>query len=412
LIKSPIALGTANRTSSAQSPWPKPQPLSAALPDVAPFQGELLPSVLRDHVEDISERLQVPADFPAATLLVTLAGAIGRRASITPLEYDKTWVVVPNLWGGLVGRPGLMKSPCIKAVMAPLRQIQFEAMQQYQADMEDYEREVEAWETRKAAWKKKAMRDSDGFGEPKPEKPACVRFIVNDATVEKVHEILKENEQGVLYIRDELAGWFATLDTKGRERDRPFFLESWNGDSSYTIDRIGRGTLHVEHLCLSVFGGIQPSRLQRYLTDAVTGGSTDDGLAQRLQVLVWPDHSQEWHQVDRPGNTDAAVAVETVFKHITRMRIFDPFRASFAPDAQELFNAWRADLEHHIRRGTLGAALESHLAKYRKLMPSIALILHLAESGESPEIPLCQVQRAAAWCDYLESHARRVYSCV
>jgi hypothetical protein len=53
-------------------------------------------------------------------------------------------------------------------------------------------------------------------------------------------------------VRD-LAGWFATLDTKGRERERPFFLEAWNGDGSYTVDRIGRGTLHVEHLCISIF---------------------------------------------------------------------------------------------------------------------------------------------------------------
>jgi hypothetical protein len=36
----------------------------------------------------------------------------------------------------------------------------------------------------------------------------------------------------------------------------------------------------------------------------------------------------------------------------------------------------------------------------------------MAESGEVPEVPLIQAQRAAGWCECLESHARRVYGCV
>jgi hypothetical protein len=120
--------------------------------------------------------------------------------------------------------------------------------------------------------------------------------------------------------------------------------------------------------------------------------------------------SMRAREVDRPANVNAALAVEQVFKKIAAMMIIDPLRASFAPDAQELFNAWRAELEHRIRRATLPPALEAHLSKYRKLMPAIALILHLAESGKVPEVPLIQAQRAAGWCEFLESHARRVYS--
>jgi putative DNA primase/helicase len=116
--------------------------------------------------------------------------------------------------------------------------------------------------------------------------------------------------------------------------------------------------------------------------------------------------------VDRPANLDAAIAIEQLVERFARIMIIDPFRASFAPDAQELFDAWRAELERSIRGGTMTAALESHLAKYRKLMPAIALLLHLAEGGELPAVPLRQAQRAAAWTVYLESHARRVYSCV
>ena len=56
-------------------------------------------------------------------------------------------------------------------------------------------------------------------------------------------------------------------------------------------------------------------------------------------------------------------------------------------------------------------ALESHLAKYRSLCPSLALLLHLADHNTGP-IGAVHVAKAADWCDYLEGHARRVYAAV
>ena len=100
----------------------------------------------------------------------------------------------------------------------------------------------------------------------------CTRYLVNEASIEKLHLILKENPQGVLYLRDELSGWIAQLEQRGRERERAFFLETWDGDGDFTFDRVGRGTVYTSHLCLSVFGGLQPARLRQYLADAVTGG--------------------------------------------------------------------------------------------------------------------------------------------
>jgi hypothetical protein len=394
---------------TAPTGWPKPKPLNAALPPVPSFNSLLLPGAFRDYAMDVSERMQVPLDFAAAAQIVSLAGAVGRRAMISPKRYDP-WKLPPNLWGGIVSRPGNLKSPLISEIFRPLRSLEKAAIEAHKVAMEEYEREFDAWEARK---KKAYGKDASGsFEEPKPERPQGLRFLVNDATIEKLHAILEDNPQGILLFRDELAGWFATLDTKGHERERPFFLEGWNGDGSYTIDRIGRGTLFVEFLCLSVFGGIQPAKLQNYLSDAVLGGGNDDGLVQRLQVLVWPDQDSEWHNVDRPPNMEALKAVERVFRQITDIPVAQPFQTHFDPEAQELFNCWRDQLERLLRKHSLPSYLESHLAKYRSLMPSIALLLHIADGSRESAIPLIQAQRAAEWCVYLEAHARRVYSCV
>jgi hypothetical protein len=85
---------------------------------------------------------------------------------------------------------------------------------------------------------------------------------------------------------------------------------------------------------------------------------------------------------------------------------------------------WLADLERRIRVDDLPAALVCHLSKYRKLMPALALLFELADRAgaegfdgvtlatASRLVTLEHAKQAAAWCEYVESHARRIYSCV
>ena len=80
--------------------WSDPLPLENELPQVDPLDPKLLPESLRGIAQDISERMQVPLDFPAISLICTLAGAVNKRAVIQPKENDPTWIVVPNAWGG------------------------------------------------------------------------------------------------------------------------------------------------------------------------------------------------------------------------------------------------------------------------------------------------------------------------
>ncbi len=45
---------------------------------------------------------------------------------IRPKEKDD-WLVVPNLWGVCIGRPGIMKTPAIQEPLKPLKQLEIEA---------------------------------------------------------------------------------------------------------------------------------------------------------------------------------------------------------------------------------------------------------------------------------------------
>ena len=80
----------------------------------------------------------------------------------------------------------------------------------------------------------------------------------------------------------------------------------------------------------------------------------------------------------------------------------------------------RSVIGRQIARQTLRAEEDhpvwlSHVAKYRSLMPSLALIGHLidgAAGGPTGPVSRAAAARAVAWCEYLQGHARRLYASV
>jgi putative DNA primase/helicase len=251
------------------------------------------------------------------------------------------------------------------------------------------------------------------------ETPVLRRYEVNDSTVPKLGELLAENPNGLLIHRDELVGFFRSMDKEGNEDSRAFYLEAWNGTGSFTFDRIGRGTVRVESNTISIIGGIQPDLLTSYVREAVRGGMGADGLLQRFQLAVWPDASREWRNVDRWPDSKAKNEAFAVFQYLAELTASAAKAESgdgipflrFAPDAQERFDQWRKGLEMALRSGEEHPAFEAHLAKFRKLVPALALILHLANRDTGP-VALTAFEKALLWAGYLESHARRIYSAV
>lgn len=398
--------------------WPQPSPLPNGLPAVEPFDYELLTPPLRRRVKDIAERMQCPPDFAAVALMVCLSSMVGRRAGIAPKERDD-WTVIPNLWGAIVGRPGVMKSPPLSEVMRTLQRLQANAVEAFEADQADYSASKLVRDQAQSVTKdrvKKLLKDNKraeaesiarDLVDDERQSPVCRRYLVNDPTVEKLGEILNENPHGVMLFRDELNGFFRNLEKSGREADRAFYLECWNGDGGFTYDRIGRGTLHIESACLSVLGGIQPGPLSDLVRNVA--GAGDDGLLQRFQLLVWPDPSRVWRNVDRQPDVDAKREVDAIIDRLDRIGGEEIAIYRFSPEAQELFNTWREPLEHRLRDGSMHPLLEAHLSKYRSLVPSLSLILHLTEYLDRP-VSLLSLERAIAWAEYLESHAGRVYA--
>ena len=414
---------------SCDANWPQPHSLPAVLPAVEPFQSALMPKAFRGWIDDVAERMQCPPDYPAVAAMVTLAAVVGRQVGIRPQQRDD-WLVVPNLWGAVIGRPGVMKSPALQEPLRPLELLEKQAKAEFIAEQQAHETDLLIAEARRKKGQddiRKALKNGndphevaiEAMADNTPE-PRRRRYLGNDTTVEKLGEILTGNTRGVLVFRDELTGLLKTLDKDGREADKGFYLEAWNGTGRFTYDRIGRGTLDIEAACVSLLGGIQPGPFSAYVARIARGGGDDDGLMQRFQLTVWPDVSSTWSNQDRAPDTTAREAAWAVYHRLDQIdpnaigataSDFDdyPPYLRFRPDAQNQFTEWRADLESRGRGDQEPALIEAHLAKYRSLVPSLALLIHLADVGQGPVGKAALVQ-ACAWSEYLESHARRMYA--
>lgn len=407
----------------------EPEPLPSPLPIVPAFNSALLPESVRAWCEDAAEGLQVPLDFTAIPAVVALAGTIGRRVGIA-MKCNQHWIERPMLWGCVVGRPSSGKSPALSPARRMIERLEASERTGYEAEVQDYEARRMVAEAATANAKKAiqaALKDGNKAGAESAaqavrfdeEAPSEPRILVNDATVEKLGELLNKNPNGLLQYRDELAGWLASLDREGHEGYRAFWLETWNGTGTFTVDRIGRGTTHIESCAMCMLGGMQPGKLAEYVRGAVRGGFADDGLIQRFQLAVYPDLPNGWRYTDR---APSAGAEDTAWQTFKRLRVLNPDaigakRAEWADvpfvgfdsEAQALFVEWLTELMTRLRGGDEPAWMESHLAKYPGLVGRLALVLHLADDNTGA-VAADTLACALNWCEYLEGHARRIYS--
>ncbi len=413
--------------SFGSDPDDRPRPLPNPLPPVPAFELDLVPAALRGWVEDAADGLQVPPEFCAVPAVVAAAGLIGRQVGVA-MKRQERWVERCILWGALIGRPSTSKSPALRPAQKMLARIEGRHRATWNASVREIELATELQKQERVLAQRKAAKalqdgnrdaarqalDLEDAGDPPPEP----RIVVNDATVEKLGELLNANPRGLVQFRDELAGWLATLDREGREGDRGFWLECWNGQGPYTCDRIGRGTVRIEAPAVSILGGIQPGKLSEYVRGAVRGGMADDGLLQRFQLAVWPDLPASWQYVDRAPNPTADAAAWGCYTRLDQLGdlpgmdradgIDVPF-LRLSEGAQELLVEYQTTLMVRLRAGGEPPHMESHLGKYPALAGRLALVLHLCDHHGGP-VGAEAMGTALDWLEYLEPHARRVYA--
>jgi len=412
--------------------WTKPKALPDPLPEVMPYDSDLLPACVDSAVADVAYRMQCPPDYVACAVLVAMGAVVGNRIGIRPKQED-SWLVIPNLWGCIIGRPSMKKSPSASFAENLIRGIEDRDRKRIEPMIADSKRDALLAEQKRKSMEKdlkKAVDDDQSESEQKRiaselvsiaaiQAPTSRRIITTDSTIEKLIDMLNQHPLGMILWRDELVSWIRTLDREDQAGVRQQFLTLWNGYGRINVDRIGRGETVCESPCLSIFGCATPGGIQDYVQGALRGGRGDDGLLQRFQVTVWPDEPSEVKVIDRKPDQLALQRVRDLFERLAGLDVrgiaddqCEPSEIQwirFNPPAQEVFNEWLASKTQRCRSESMPEAIESHLAKYDKLVPAIALLIELCDGSERA-VSKRSVQRAVGWVQYLESHAMRLYA--
>ncbi|URQ87867.1 DUF3987 domain-containing protein [Pseudoalteromonas sp. SCSIO 43088] len=343
----------------------------AGLP-VDSFDFTLLPSSLQSWGEDLQHRLQCPPDYVGVGIMIALAAAVGNKVMVQPKANDHSWVVVPNLWGLLIGQPSSMKSPAMDSALKHI------------SKMEESLRDIKVETPSGSAFSR--------------------RLIVRDTTIEQLQVIQSQNNSGILYVQDEISALFRKFDQPS-SNDRQYLLEAFNGNSSYSVDRVTRNSVFIEKNTLSLIGTIQPEVLQSIF---LAKESSNDGFMQRLQLAVWPDPViQEY--IDEPPNE---AAERTAWATFTTLYQLEEKTLCFSPEAQSVFTYWFKDsiqIINELNKDDQQHSLVNHITKYRKMVPALALLIELAEDPSATEIMEQSIVKAIRWANYLVTHAKRIY---
>jgi hypothetical protein len=256
------------------------------LPD---FPSDALIQPIREYVDRASFGAGVTFAHVAVPLLSIASGVVGTARRI---QASRSWIEPLSIWSALVGFSGTGKTPGIGVAKRALTEIE----RNRKAKISELEREHETRaETAKATHKKwlKDVEEATAAGLPPPPMPpeaskigpfVIPRIYVTDSTIERIAVLLEARPAGLQVIADELAGLFANMSRYSSGSDREFWLDAWNG-RSYTVERMGRPAVTLDHLLVGITGGLQPDKLVRVFE------GDDDGMYACI-CFAWPSEPE------------------------------------------------------------------------------------------------------------------------
>jgi hypothetical protein len=427
--------------------WPKPLPLPKEPPPPPQLKPDVLPYPINEYASASALENEASPEAVTVFLLSSIGAVTGTRFCIRPDSRKVLWHEFPVRSSALVMEVSQNKTGVFRAGVGPLEKLQRSYRNQNNQMLLDHENKTGIHSRkRKGLLGKLERAEKNGESEQvikqieeeieslvEPGQPQSQTLVITSSSREKLISILSRgNERGILMKRDELSGWFADMDRKNSEGLREFFIEAMTVGYDYDNNTLGRGTDFVGTLALSVCGGIQKSKLRRYLREMMTGYK-DDGLLQRFMwCCPQPQSFEAFESAYSKGfseNEKEIFAVtQSLFKNLDSLRAEDvgAQNSEYGPApcvlfdelAQREFLDWRRMLKTEVlTQEDMPDALVAHLAKSERLVAGLALSFHAIECvksdvhmmGTPTGVSSDSLKRAMEVWDVLRHHAAAVY---
>lgn len=401
-------LGATVDTPPAQpdDPWPDPVPLQPPPPQ--PFPIHVFPEWVRAMVEDVADTLQCAVDIPAQAAI----GAVSTIATgKLDVELAEGWTEPANIYLATAVPPSGGKSPTMKAVFGPVRDLEAELRQAARQSIAESDARRKVLE--------KQLREAEKNGdivamtqlsldlcEPAPVPP---RLLADDQTPEALGALFDQHQR--ISIVSSEGGMFTAMDryTDGKAAQLDVYLKPWDGDD-ITIDRKGEPEPRIiRRPLMTICVTVQPTTILELGRKAEV---RDRGWPHRFMYSV-PASLVGDRDLAAPRHADKT-ARDTWAANITDLgrllhRSQHPYRVRLDGDAWAQFGAWRQHLEQ--QRGP-GGDLE-HLAEWTSKAEAsvvrLAGLLWLADGAAGQTIDGPTMARAITVGQYWLSHAMHVW---
>ena len=222
-----------------------------------------------------------------------------------------------------------------------------------------------------------------------------------------------ENPRGLVLARDELAGFFNSLNQYRAGSDREFWLSEHSGRVP-PLDRKSNDESHdVDYPCVSILGSIQPEKLR--VLDIGAG----DGMVERF-LFAWPEAT-----IQPDAESDISVEAEEsycrMWEALYALEMGEdeygnpaPKDVPLAPNAETAWKAYRRAIKHSAYEPGTSAFMQGVLGKMKAHVPRLALILALTRSVLSDvrneEVREEDLDNAWELAKYFVAQSQRVYA--
>jgi hypothetical protein len=231
------------------------------------FPIEIFPKNVQAYMIESNKSLNLVIDYMGCSLLWAISLIIGNSIKI---EVKPGWKESANIWLGLIGNPGIGKTPSINAILFPLLKKNAFEIKQYQSQYKK--------------WKEYLDLDKDQRKNVEEVKqPTKKQFVVNDVTIEALIELHEHNPNSIGVHKDELNGWMKDMNKYKQGSDLEFWLSSWSNQQAI-LTRKTSSSSFIDSPCIQVIGGIQPGIFSQIATDE----NKSNGFSDRL-LVSYPD---------------------------------------------------------------------------------------------------------------------------
>ncbi len=296
-------------------------------------------------------------EFLFTTLLPAAASRVGTAAQIV-IKPSANYKQPMVFWSAIVAQSGSMKTPAQRIIIDPLVNLEKDAHEIYQADLEAYEC-------------RKALGES-------AQKPIRKRYLTKDSTVETLQRIHGENPRGLLYYRDELAGAIKVRNQyrRGYGADEEVELDQWNG-AAVLVDRADKS------VCLPKSAVCRTGSIQWEVLGELMGDHRDFNGAWSRWLFCAADAPTRYLDIDEQPDTGISEALSWLYGALEKLPKTDYF---LTPAAGQLFETWQHQLVDAQQTETASGLVYVY-PKIEAYTSRLALWLHIVNAALREQQP-------------------------